>query len=487
MKQISGTGWSKIGSKSAVIAGSIFGLLLSAQSTEITFYANNNPEQLRFDESKNPYSYNLREILAFRTHNASESTRIRGLVASDLSSAVSKSPLIVTKRTPWSSYWYPLSEGGMLRSNSYPSNQYATSDISSYPDVVELSNWANAGVASERINALPAALKLDILLGNVFRFTNGKPNPKFYNVSSKQLELFQAHSGSFKNDRRGLFDSRGYRRRDWGGFGNCIGWAMAAIREPEPQTFQVRKEIVVNGKIIPLDFTLSADDVSLFYMMAYTTFINEENDQDGIERHVQVGWECVQTVSQRAKMLRKKSPHQMRGDEDAEACDDVNAGAFFVAVTNKIGKYGRPIFGDVQPDIGNWNHPFVGYAMNVSQETYPTNGNSAPAAHHLRKVDFDLVYRDWSAPGTANQSSQFLVKNYEFYLELDANETVIGGDWISLDRPDYVADVRKMAYSKHPVKILKYIMSQSAQAPNARVVIPADLRPISRWSVPQDL
>ncbi|RYZ69494.1 MAG: hypothetical protein EOP09_07585 [Proteobacteria bacterium] len=495
MKRKPGFDLKKLLRHTAAFAGLSCGLLFAAHSTSFTFYPGNSPEDMRFDESKNPYSYNLLEIVKFKSHNPSESTRIHSLIQGAMFDSTSGSALITGKTIPWSAYWYPVNEGGMLRAPRGGANkEYADMDSQNFPDVVQLKNWADSGHAEDMINRLPAPLKLDILMGNVFKFVNGQPNAKFYEISRKEQSRYDGHKDSYKTNKRGILGGiiggRGdkvYRPRDWFSFGNCLGWAIAATREPDPRSYQVRKEIVIDGRTIQLDFTLSQDDVALFYMMAYTTFVQEEADEkgnlkDGLYRHAQIGRECYKTAAQRSKLLRKKSPSQLAADEEESACDDVNAGSFFVTVTNKIGKYGRAIFGDIQADIGNWNHPFVGYSMDVGSSTLSPHADSAPGTHHRRKVDFSLVYRDWSPPGTASSSAQFEVKNYEFYLDLDTQENVLGGDWISFDHPDYIADVRKMGFARHPVKVLKYIEAMSGGSSNHVVTIPADLRSIGAWS-----
>jgi hypothetical protein len=178
------------------------------------------------------------------------------------------------------------------------------------------------------------------------------------------------------------------------------------------------------------------------------------------------GW-----LAQRLKNARSKK------------CSDTNAGAFHLVLTNQIGLNQRPLLMDIARDEEIWNQPTYRYTSIITPlAAIPEN--SASETKRAVSVKTTVWYADdtmygWAfsepvvamllgkAPLTETfqreyaQYENLLVKNaerdspgkfpedlfesidYEYTLELNDQDQIIGGEWITYDRPDYLWIAKK--------------------------------------------
>ncbi len=158
---------------------------------------------------------------------------------------------------------------------------------------------------------------------------------------------------------------------------------------------------------------------------------------------------------------------------DIPACRDTNAGAFHLVLTNLMGLQKKSFGVDVTRDAEVWNQAAAKYSSVVKNtftgsqiskgasvgtekevliETrffYTTEeapawnrfgDNLTPQRHHIQAGDI--------IPGTgydANHDGDFNDEGdtppdraYEYRLELNGDNTVIGGSWVSKERPDFL-------------------------------------------------
>jgi hypothetical protein len=119
-------------------------------------------------------------------------------------------------------------------------------------------------------------------------------------------------------------------------------------------------------------------------------------------------------------------------------CADTNAGAFHVVLTNYIGIRDESFVIDRTRDAEVWNQPVEGFSVKVLEES---RGASEGAAHGTRRevvVDTFVrwvgeVQNEWNKSGTNLQ-----VSKYRYRLELDSRGRIIGGTWLSWERPDFI-------------------------------------------------
>ena len=119
----------------------------------------------------------------------------------------------------------------------------------------------------------------------------------------------------------------------------------------------------------------------------------------------------------------------------------MNAGAFHVVLANQIGRFGRAFVADVTRDAQVWNQPVHSYSTTL----VGTQGVSTGAAFGtVQEVIVDTVMGytveinpQWQATnGTA--SHQDSAKSYRYKLELNAYGQIIGGEWLTAERPDFL-------------------------------------------------
>lgn len=199
------------------------------------------------------------------------------------------------------------------------------------------------------------------------------------------------------------------RAQDWEGI--CHGWVLASIHHSEPQPKTLRNRDGVN---VPFG---SADIKALLtYFYAWYADANAPT----------VGKRC--------------SFGEWTGGR--ENCDqDLNAGAFHIILANKIGIQGLGFVMDVERYDQVWNQPIVAYRSQTLGEFQPSYGAARTAVREIR-LSTQIWYTSESdnfwypVQGTKNQ--QFDTKVFQYRVELDAYDQIVGGTWESDERPDFI-------------------------------------------------
>ncbi len=194
-------------------------------------------------------------------------------------------------------------------------------------------------------------------------------------------------------------------------WGICHGWAPAAylFREPRPT-------IAVNGDGIRIPF--GSSDVK--------ALLSFQQTRDG--RSVILGQRC------NADLARNPSAG------GSLACRDANAGSFHVVLTNEVGILKAPFTLDVTRDFEVWNQPVLGFESRVLGKRSPSLGSAQGTVEEMR-ISTDLTYivemqPSWTPHIGVNNATR--TARYEYWVELDDGGRVIGGSWISFDRPDFL-------------------------------------------------
>ncbi len=196
---------------------------------------------------------------------------------------------------------------------------------------------------------------------------------------------------------------------EWEGL--CHAWAPASYLFEEPNPIVVTGK---NGEKIQFG---SADIKALL-------MINFELSKSG-EKTKFLGSRCT---------LDKAN-----GNFNYESsCADTNAGAFHVVLTNYIGIRNESFVMDRTRDAEVWNQPVEAFSVRILDES---KGVSAGAAEGTAKeIVVETLVRwvgevenEWNRSGTNLQ-----VSKYRYRLELDRRGRIIGGAWLSWERPDFI-------------------------------------------------
>jgi hypothetical protein len=197
--------------------------------------------------------------------------------------------------------------------------------------------------------------------------------------------------------------------------GICNGWAPAALNHNEPTPKTLKN---ADGVVIP--FGSSDIKALLSYYYAF------KHDVDSTH---QMGKRCNYYIGPNCD-------------------DDLNAGSFHVVLTNKVGLQKGSFIADVERSRQVWNHTVNKYETTIISDNLAPARESAPGT--VRRVRVQTVMwfvssikaNNWNpVKGTADHVDD--VRNYEYFLELDSAGSIIGGEWISKARPDFLWTMAK--------------------------------------------
>lgn len=123
------------------------------------------------------------------------------------------------------------------------------------------------------------------------------------------------------------------------------------------------------------------------------------------------------------------------------SCEDLNAGSFHIILANRLGLTGESFIADIEQKHEVWNHVAVRY-LSLLMGYYPPVEDSAPGTVRRVRMETMVTYAAAIAPkfypviGTPD--AMYADNTYEYYLELDNDGRIIGGEWIGERRPDFV-------------------------------------------------
>jgi hypothetical protein len=201
---------------------------------------------------------------------------------------------------------------------------------------------------------------------------------------------------------------------DEGWFGLCHGWANAAINYYEPKSVMVQ---TADGLNIPF----GASDVK--------ALLTYHQGQVANSPQRLLGLRCDANLS--------RDPYAAQSPQ----CRDVNAGAFHVVLANQIGRFGRAFVADVTRDAQVWNQPVHQYSTTVLGYQGVSPGAAFGTVQEV-VVDTVIGYTveinaAWQATNNS-PSHQDSAKSYRYKLELNVYGQIIGGEWLTDERPDFL-------------------------------------------------
>lgn len=198
-------------------------------------------------------------------------------------------------------------------------------------------------------------------------------------------------------------------------WGICNGWSPATIahNEPTPKT-------LTNPDGISIPFGSSDIKALVSYYYAYHHKVPTTN---------QMGKRCMAGVG--------------------PGCgNDLNAGSFYLVLTNKVGLEGTSFIADIEKGRQVWNHAIVKYNSTIVKSNLAPASSSAKGTVRRVQVKTVVTYvleikkNSWY-PTNGTEDHVNVDKNYEYIIELDANDNIVGGEWISSTRPDFIWNMAK--------------------------------------------
>ena len=318
--------------------------------------------------------------------------------------------------------------------------------------------------------------------GVAYRWNHPNPEPFKYRLHSKDelAKMSQEELGRLSpaelydianNDYSYTLTRRAlslYSPRDLWWEGICHGWAQAAINYPEPEPV-----VVTNAAGIKVPF--GASDVKS--LLAMHEAYNYKGEIFGF-----VGRRCkVNGKVEGEGDDRDRPEHRMyppRELAESPDCKDVNAGAFHVVIANMIGLLGKGFVADIDRFNDVWNQPIHSYSTSDVREVEVTPAHRAQGIAKRIHVKLKMTYGEElkfftpelaasgarnfvsKQPVTLTPHQEFRSKDYEYIVELDGTGKVIGGEWISSTRPDFMwmyGRSRNFKNSAMPLANLKHV------------------------------
>lgn len=334
-------------------------------------------------------------------------TRIAGMNIFTNFSMLPKAGKLADDRLGWSETYWPSNKGGVAYRWNHPDPQPFKYRLFSVEEL--------KGMSEEEIGRLSPAELYDI--------SNDDYN---YTLTRRALSL--------------------YSPRDLWWEGICHGWAQAAINYPEPMPIVYTNKA---GIRIPIG---ASDIKALLAMHEAYNYKGEKFAFAG--RRCKVKGKVVGEADDRDHPSDRNYP--MSELAESPDCKDVNAGSFHVIISNMIGLHGKGFVADIDRFNDVWNQPIVGFNTQVvSEESVPAPLQVAGVAKRLR-IKLTMTYGEElkfytpelaaqghlnfvsKLPVTLTPHQKFLSRNYEYFVELNSAGNVIGGEWITQTRPDFM-------------------------------------------------
>ena len=245
-------------------------------------------------------------------------------------------------------------------------------------DALSVYQLKNMSVA--QVNALSPAEKYDIYMGN-------------YTYPTVDKVRSQTSPGS----------------QIWAGI--CHGVSPAGLHHKEPQV-----KTVTNADGVKITF-YSSD------IKALAAYYYAKVSDTGI---TQVGKRCFM-----------KGWFPIKG----AGCSDVNPGSLHIIMANRLGITKNGFIADIDRFKEVWNHVAVKFESKVLGYGAPSAG-SAAGTYKTVSVKSTVHYTGGVDPSKnpiiGTENAKWDIKTYEYTLDLNAKGEIIGGDWESKERPDFL-------------------------------------------------
>lgn len=256
--------------------------------------------------------------------------------------------------------------------------------------------------------------------------------------------------------------------------GVCHGWSSAALEFHEPEPITIRKKGV--------ELTFNSSDLKAL-LSQYHAHITAWPDRGIVSN--QYGRICKTDIPEESWSLNNgketyKSLEEGRIVSKAvpSECDaDVDAGGFHLVLANQIGVLQEGFVVEATRDREIWNQPVFGYDSEVLEEStsliskrnkgtvkqvkvktimkYANDGGRMYWRKDVEAAD-DQFYA-WEEKTSGTDNYRYASKTYEYILDLDKNGNILGGHWLSYERPDFLWIKRNKGFIKGRSKIARYM------------------------------
>ena len=321
---------------------------------------------------------------------------------------------------PWSGdYWATFRGGISLRWNVGEGSVYDMADKEVEPLYAYDILAGKEALSSVDIASLSPAEKYDIYTG-AYDFTLTR-----YERSRTRVMQTVASDPAYNPE---------FEIPRWEGL--CHAWAPATIqyKAPKPVT-------LTNADGIEIPF--GASDIKA--LLTYNLHVNETGAETKI-----LGLRCELDVEDLKEQFNagdlsfSEYRQQYRQRLASSPCADTNAGAFHVVLANQIGLLDEGFVVDITRDSEVWNQSVSAFSSDILERKAGARAKSAEGTVETVLVRTKMTYTnevDFSWTGELKSyDNPRGEKIYYYYLELDAQGQIIGGEWANVEDVDPDAD-----------------------------------------------
>ena len=335
---------------------------------------------------------------------------------------------LIDDRLGWSETYWPANKGGIAYRWNHPDPQPFKYKLLSKAELLKMNE--------QEVGQLSPAELYDIARGDYS-----------YTLTKKVLATF--------------------RPTDLWWEGICHGWSLAAVNYPEPEPVTITNK---DGIRVPFG---SSDVKGLLAM-------HDAYNYGGT--YAQVGIRCNAMGKVEGEGDdRDANPNPPAPEmQQTSECKDMNAGSFHVVMTNMIGILSKSFVADVDRFNDIWNQPVTSYSSQILSEEPTTREDVLDGVARKIRLASTFYYGEelkfWTPelaatgiqnfvsklPVTGTVHQEFRHKNYEYILEIDNKGNVVGGEWVTETRPDFVWTItrdRKFSNAPYPLAGLNFIYS----------------------------
>lgn len=203
--------------------------------------------------------------------------------------------------------------------------------------------------------------------------------------------------------------------------GLCHGWSGASLNHPEPKS-----KTVMNPDGIEIYF--GSSDIKALLSYAYSRIL--------ISNHDLLGQRC-----------------DSDNPEDEKCNNDLTPMSFHLVLANRLGLRGRSFIVDIDRGREVWNHPVVSFESTLLSLVGTSNGKRAVISTKLSYVDV-TEKNSWE-----QQGPRYGLMFVKYELDMEKSGKIVGGKWLSKDRPDFLWIVNEATsfdgYLKSVMRLLK--------------------------------
>lgn len=410
------------------------------------------------------------------------------IVGNNYVSKFSQMPLEATldsKKTPWASSFWPNIYGGIaFRWNGYyvdapevRNYQHQVGNLKN--EILELKHdlFKETPPTSNEISSIMSKIQNNKnKIANLLKLKGAQHKKYFYDIKrptslaevramtqaqrdilspAEKYDIYVAlKTGTDLSLRltNNVLNAAGPYRAYWEGI--CHGWSSASIEfnEPDVQSYSA------NG--ITINFGSSDFKGLLSYYHAAITKNPAANRKVVTGR---VGQRC-KTEFPAETWFIKDGKEFYKWIENGkivvkpvpEDCVDTNAGAFHIVIANQIAYKKQGFVAEAVRDKEVWNQPVFAYETEVVSETTNVDPYATPKTKKQVRVKTRMHYGNdggrmfweqedpeeefyaWWNPTNGTSNYREAHKDFEYILDLDKRGNIIGGRWLSYERPDFL-------------------------------------------------